>query len=179
MALSRSVSLAHLFFSRCIRCVSHLVRINCISPLRTQWSHHSVCVVQWAGKIFRLVVVIVVILMCSINNQASNRIKRRWKKSEQNHTNAIGIYLRICVMHFLWVLFSCQFLLFFLDVRDDEYSSITAASQLFPFSLWCVYMFLFIFLIYFFSVIACRQMKYFIGLCTFMWIKQTEKTNDR
>ena len=68
---------------------------------------------------------------------------------------------------------------FFSVVRDDEYSSIIAVSQLFFFFFRVRVLRFFIFPIYicfvFFSVVVGCQMKYFIGLSTFMWIKRRKR----
>lgn len=79
------------------------------------------------------------------NQQPTNKSKEmKREKTAQNHTNAMRIYLWICVMHFLWF-FPLSSISTFLVVGDDEYSSsIAAASQLFPFflCLMCVCVFL-------------------------------------
>lgn len=111
-----------------------------------QWSLRVRCSMSW--KDFRLVVVIVVILMCSINSQQTSQKKWR-EKTAQNHTNAMRIYLRICVMHFL----SSQFLLFF---RSWEMMNTVAVAALLPpanylpfLSPWCVRVRVFLHLIFF------------------------------
>lgn len=73
-------------------------------------SHHSVrCSMRW--KDFRLVIVIVVIFMCSINNQLATKSKEEKNRTKSYKCNR---YLPTDLCHaFSVIFFSCQFLFFF------------------------------------------------------------------
>lgn len=148
---------------------SHQLHLCCC-----ELNDHSVrCSMSW--KDFRLAVVIVVILMCSINSQRISRTKKQKNTTESYKCNA---YLPTDLCHAFAVIFffylSCQFLFFFSVVREmmNTVAPLLPPANYFPFfALFQCDVCFFNFSI-FFSVVACCQMKYFMGLCTFMWINQ-------
>lgn len=143
-SLAPSYSLrVRVYLFLCISFGSHQLHL-----LFANLSDHSVCAVQWAGKIF--ILSLSSLLSSCVQSTANKQVKRNEeKKTEQNHTNAMRIYLRICVMHFL----SSQFLLFF---RSWEMMNTVAVAALLPpanylpfLSPWCVRVRVFLHLIFF------------------------------